>query len=131
MFLSSEICRMEINNFVDGNNRRLSLTISIISAIMQQTILLQEVAILREFIIQKLEEIRNTENCNLEQSIESLKKEIPLFLTENQTDQESLNQLILQALVSDISPLSDDEKIDLVAADILRRFKPAFIKLAE
>ena len=107
------------------------MTICIISAIMQQTILLQEVAILREFIIQKLEEIRNAENCNLEQSIESLMKEISLFLTENQTDQESLNQLILQALVSDISPLSDDEKIDLVAADILRRFKPAFIKLAE
>ena len=107
------------------------MTISIISAIMQQTILLQEVAILREFIIQKLEEIRNAENSNLEQSIESLKKEISLFLTENQADQESLNQLILQALVSDISPLSDDEKIDLVAADILRRFKPAFIKLAE
>ena len=107
------------------------MTISIISAIMQQTILLQEVAILREFIIQKLEEIRNAEYSNLEQLIESLKKEIAPFLTENHADRESLNQLILQALVSDISPLSDDEKIELVAADILRRFKPAFIKLAE
>ena len=86
---------------------------------------------MRNFILQKFEEIRRTENLDITQTTEFLTEELAHIPAIQPADKDSLSQLLLQTLVSDISPLSDDEKIDLVAAEVLRRFKPAFQKLAE
>ena len=70
-------------------------------------------------------------NAYLDRTIAELKAEIAAFPAEHRADWAPLNKLFLETMASNIQPLTDDEKIDLVAKDILRRFKPAFKKLAE
>lgn len=43
----------------------------------------------------------------------------------------SLNQLVLQTLLDATTPISKDERIDLAAESVLRRYRVAFLELAK
>lgn len=70
-------------------------------------------------------------NAYLDRTIEALKAEISAFPAEHRADWAPLNKLFLQTLLDATTPISDDERIDLAAESILRRYRKAFEKLAE
>ena len=70
-------------------------------------------------------------NAYLDRTIEALKAEISAFPAEHHADWAPLNKLFLQTLLDATPPISDDERIDLAAESILRRYRKAFEKLAE
>ena len=70
-------------------------------------------------------------NAYLDRTIEALKAEISAFPAEHRADWAPLNKLFLQTLLDATPPISDDERIDLAAESILRRYRKAFEKLAE
>ena len=70
-------------------------------------------------------------NEYIDQAIEDLKIQIAAFPAEHRADWGPLNLLFLQALIDSTSPLGDDEKIDIAAESVLRRYKAAFFELSK
>ena len=54
-----------------------------------------------------------------------------MFPTEHTGDWGPLNHLFLETMAHYSKPLSDDERIDIAADIILRRYKEAFMELAK
>ena len=70
-------------------------------------------------------------NAYLDRTIEDLKAAIAVFPAEHRANWGPLNQLFLETMAHYSKPLSDDERIDISAAIILRRYKEAFMELAK
>lgn len=70
-------------------------------------------------------------NEYIDRAIEDLKIQIAAFPAEHRADWGPLNLLFLQALIDSTSPLGDDEKIDIAADSVLRRYKAAFFELSK
>lgn len=70
-------------------------------------------------------------NAYLDRTIEDLKAAIAVFPAEHRADWGPLNQLFLETMAHYSKPLSDDERIDIAADIILRRYKEAFMELAK
>lgn len=73
----------------------------------------------------------NEINDYIVKTIDELKLEIATFPAEHRADWAPLNQLFLQTLLDSTTPISDDDRINLAAESILRRYKAAFIELAK
>ena len=67
----------------------------------------------------------------MDRTIEDLKDAIAVFPTEHRGDWGPLNHLFLETMAHYSKPLSDDERIDIAADIILRRYKEAFMELAK
>lgn len=64
-------------------------------------------------------------------TIDELKHEIAAFPAEHRAEWAPLNQLFLQTLLDSTTPISDDERVDIAAESVLRRYKVAFQELAK
>ena len=70
-------------------------------------------------------------NQYIDRTIEDLKVQIAAFPAEHRADWAPLNQLFLQTLLDSTTPVSEDERIDLAAESVLRRYRSAFEELAK
>ena len=73
----------------------------------------------------------NEINDYIVMAIDELKKEIAAFPAEHRAEWAPLNQLFLQTLLDSTTPISDDERVDIAAESVLRRYKVAFQELAK